>query len=95
MLVGEQRAFLPRRSAFPLASRSTTSHTASSVCLSLGPALEVLVCWGGQQRLPVTPAVEVILGVILRWPLAQAWAHGGQLIRTATAVTMAAGEWHP
>lgn len=47
------------------------------------PAPGVLVCWE-PERVPVTPGVEGMLGVILRRPSAQAWVPGGtqgQLLR--------------
>lgn len=55
----------------------------ASVRLHLHPCPGVLVCWE-PERLPVTPGVEVMLGVILRRPSARAWVPGGtqgQLLR--------------
>ena len=45
--------------------------------------------------LPMMPTMEVILGGMLRWPLAQSWAQDGRLTGTATVVTMATDDWYP
>lgn len=76
---------LSSEEAAPLASggprgwvvSSCGPHSCFCVFGSEPPSLpRVLVCWE-PESLPVTPGVRAILGVMLRRPSAQAWAHGG------------------